>query len=73
MDRVYNFSIVIDGRSFLSKLYAADDGAARGQALMATSEALRDYAFQGRLLTTLTVGVAATNGECIFEARVAVA
>ncbi|MNS42771.1 hypothetical protein D3C86_1138270 [compost metagenome] len=73
MELEYTFNIAIDGQWATSELYAADHGAARDQALMATSEALRDYALRRLPLTTLTVNVESASGETIFEARVMLA
>lgn len=70
MDLEYIFSIVLDDRLATAELFAADDRAARNQALMATAETLKDYGLRGHPLTSLAVTVESLSGETIFEARV---
>lgn len=72
MELVYTFHIVTDGQLSSSDLYAADDGAARNQALLATSEAFKDHALQGLPFATITVKVENSEGEPILYARIEV-
>lgn len=72
MELEYTFHIITDGQLSTSELYAADDDAARNQALLATSEAFKDHALQGLPFATISVKVENSEGEAILHARIEV-